>query len=135
MWQVCLLVKYNIKAKSVCVCVSLYLSLCVCVSLKKLILIYLQRTCWHHEFEMTESAFWRMKTMIRILTLTYTLGICQRKQLQGQKLILSAGSMFMPVYIIFIDLASDYSIIQFEICGTEFFWWLIDVLRPLLCTS
>ena len=46
-----------------CVCV------CVCVSLpmEKLILIYLRRTCWHYEFEMTGSAFSWMTTMIRIL--------------------------------------------------------------------
>ena len=61
MWPVCLLVKYNIKVKSVCVCVSLSLWLVV----KKSILIYLQRTCWHHEFEMTGSASW-MNTLIRI---------------------------------------------------------------------
>jgi len=49
------------------VCVSL--SPCVSVSLpvKKLILIYLPCTCWHHEFEMTGSPFSWMKTMIWIL--------------------------------------------------------------------
>jgi len=58
----------------VCVCVScslslsLSLSLTLCVSLpvKILILIYLQRTCWHHVFEMTRSAFSWMTTMISI---------------------------------------------------------------------
>ena len=62
MWQVCLLVKYNIKG-SVCVCV------CVCLAASEEIDtdIFLQRTCWHHEFEMTGPAFSWMKTMIRIL--------------------------------------------------------------------
>ena len=63
MWQVCLLVKYNIKVKSVSVCVSLSLWLVA----KKSILIYLQRTCWHHEFEMTGSVVSWVTTMIRIL--------------------------------------------------------------------
>jgi len=62
MWQVWLLVKYNIKAKSVCMCVSL--------PVKKLILIYLRHTCQY-------------------LTLTYTTSICPRKDLQGHKLTLT----------------------------------------------
>jgi len=56
-WQVCLLVVTS--KQNPCVCVWL--------PVKKLILIYLQCTCWHHEFEMTESTFSWMKTMIRIL--------------------------------------------------------------------
>ena len=70
-WQVCLLVKYNIKVKTVCVCVIPYKGMCnvnnVLLPVKKLILIYLWCTCWHHEFEMTESAFSGMTTMIQIL--------------------------------------------------------------------
>ena len=39
----------------------------VLLLVKKLILIYLLHTCWHHEFEMTGSAFSWMKTIIQIL--------------------------------------------------------------------
>jgi len=54
-----LFISYNIKVKYVCVCVLLMV--------KKLILIYLWHTSWHHEFETTGSVFSRMTTMISIL--------------------------------------------------------------------
>jgi len=96
-WQVCLLVKYNIKAKSLCV------SVCVSLLVKKLILIYLWCTCWHHEFEMTGSAFSRMTTMIRILRVLsqyLTSTYMAEERITGSKfdLDLSAGSTCTQVY-------------------------------------
>jgi len=55
-WQVCLLVIISKRNMNVCV-----------AAVKKLIQIYLWRTCWHYEFEITGSAFSWMTTMIRFL--------------------------------------------------------------------
>ena len=68
MWQVCLLVKYNIKVKYVCVCLSLSVWACVCRCWwRNWYQTYLWNTCWHHEFDMTVSTFSWKTTMIRIL--------------------------------------------------------------------
>ena len=102
MWQVCLLVKYNIKAKSVCVCVCRW---------KKLILIYLWCTCWHHEYETTGSAFSLMTTMIRslgdfkpILDLDLYGEHMPEERITRLKIYrdLSAGSTYTRVYTVFI---------------------------------
>ena len=89
-------ISYNIKAKSnprMCVCICVSLCLCVCVCALVCVYhcqwrnLYSPCTCWHHEFETTGLTWFRFWGILsQYLTLTYTMSICLRKELQGQKL-------------------------------------------------
>jgi len=98
-YEVCLLVKYNIKVKSMCVCVSLSLSLslsvCVCVAASEEIdtdiftTHFLTPWVWNKLGQLFREwlhwlGFWVI--LSQYLTPTYTVSICLRKELQGQKL-------------------------------------------------
>ena len=87
----------------------------VLLPVNKLKLIYLQRTCRHHEFETTVSAFWGMTTTIRILRdfkpildLDLYGEHMHEERITGSKfsLDLSAESTYMSVYMILVLL--DY---------------------------
>jgi len=91
-------ISYNIKAKS-CVCVCL----CRCLWRNW----YSQRTCWHNEFQWLGQLFcdWRQwfrfwEILSQYLTLTYTVSICLRKELQGQKM----ASTYTRIYMVIMNL-------------------------------
>ena len=100
MWQLCLLVKYNIKALCVCVCVCcwrgrnwywyIYDTLADTMILKRLSQLFREWRQW--------IGYWGI--LSQYLTSIYTVSICLRKELQGKKLTLTyLLGRLIPEYI------------------------------------
>ena len=124
--HLCLLVLFN---------KLLLIFTCVCVSLPVKKLIYLRCTCWHHELETTQSAFWQVTTMIRILRDFKPIldPICPRKELQSQKL---TSGWLICQYIQYVGSCLSSSLLNIDQLGKHTstngnYVWMYIFVRPL----